>query len=139
MIKRKHPKYVRSFVDRHGHTRFYFQRGGGKDIPLSGLPWSPTFMTAYEAALGDRKAVIVNQTKAGTVDAAMLAYLQSDGFSKGLAKSTRDTRRRILTNFAKQHGDKRTLLMPADCDAAHCLQDDPGQSTWLQESDARLH
>jgi site-specific recombinase XerD len=63
------------------------------------------------AALGDRKAAIVNKTKVGTVDAAMLVYLQSEGFSKGLAKSTRDTRRRILTNFAKQHGDKPTALM----------------------------
>ena len=111
MIKRKHPRYVRSFVDRHDHSRFYFQRGGGKNIPLPGLPWSPEFMAAYEAALGDRKVAATNKIKAGTVDAAVLAYLQSDGFSKGLAKSTRNTRRRILTKFAKQHGDKRTLLM----------------------------
>lgn len=54
---------------------------------------------------------VTSKTKAGTVDAAVLAYLQSDGFSRGLAKSTRDTRRRILTNFAKQHGDKRAMLM----------------------------
>lgn len=60
---------------------------------------------------GDRKVAATNPTKAGTVDAAVLAYLQSDGFSKGLAKNTRDARRRILTKFAKEHGDKRTMLM----------------------------
>src|SRR5215208_6320795 len=109
-MKRKHPKYVRSFVDRHGHTRFYFQRGGGKNIPLPGLPWSPTFMQAYEAVLDERK-VVGSKSKAGTVDAAVLAYLQSDGFSRDLAKSTRDTRRRIVTNFAKAHGDKPIMLM----------------------------
>jgi integrase len=37
--------------------------------------------------------------------------LQSDGFARGLAKSTRDTRRRILQNFAKEHGDKPVMLM----------------------------
>ena len=95
MMKRRYPRYCRSFEDRHGHTRFYFQRGGSKNIPLPGLPWSPTFMAAYEAALGDRKVATINKT-AGTVDAAVLAYLQSDGFSKGLAKSTRKTRRRII-------------------------------------------
>jgi integrase len=111
MIKRKHPRYVRGFVDRHGHTRFYFQRAAGKNIPLPGLPWSPTFMAAYAAAAGDGKVAATGKTKVGTLDAAMLAYLQSDGFANGLAKSTRDTRRRILTNFAKQHGDKPTMLM----------------------------
>ncbi|KRQ95511.1 hypothetical protein CQ12_38670 [Bradyrhizobium jicamae] len=111
MIKRKNPKYVRSFVDRHGHTRFYFQRAGGKNIPLPGLPWSPTFMQAYEAARGDANVAAAKKVKAGTLDAAMLAYLESDGFANGIAKSTRDTRRRILTKFAKAHGDKPTMLM----------------------------
>ncbi len=52
-MKRKYPRYCRSFVDRHGHTRYYFNRSG-KNIPLPGLPWSPTFMAAYEAARNDR-------------------------------------------------------------------------------------
>ena len=110
-MKRKYPKYVRSFVDRHGTVRYYFNRTG-KNIPLPGLPWSPTFMAAYEAARGSNHQIInSNKAKAGSVDAAVLAYLHSDGFSNGLAKSTRDTRRRILTKFAKAHGDKPVALM----------------------------
>jgi hypothetical protein len=46
----KLPKYVRGFQDRHGKPRFYFRRKGYKSLPLPGLPWSPEFMKAYEAA-----------------------------------------------------------------------------------------
>ncbi|WP_256570627.1 MULTISPECIES: hypothetical protein [unclassified Bradyrhizobium] len=42
-MKRRYPKYCRSFIDRHGHPRHYYHRGG-KNIPLPGLPWSPEFM-----------------------------------------------------------------------------------------------
>jgi hypothetical protein len=58
-----------------GRTRFYFHRTAGKNIALPGLPWSPTFMAAYEAALNDGTVAASCRTKTGTVDAAMLAYL----------------------------------------------------------------
>ena len=112
-MKRKYPRYCRSYVDCGGRTRFYFLRTGGKNIALPGLPWSPSFMAAYEAALNDGHVAGSGKSKAGTVDAAMLAYLASEGFSNGLASSTRNTRRRILTNFAKEHGDKPTMMMHA--------------------------
>jgi integrase len=108
-MKKKYPKYCRGFTDRHGKPRYYCNRHG-KNIPLPGLPWSPDFMQAYQAALGDG-TVATTKAKSGTVQAAVLAYLQSDGFSNGLAESTRNTRRRILTNFAKDHGDKPVALM----------------------------
>ena len=40
---------MHGFVDRHEKARFYYRRGG-KNVPLPGLPWSPEFMAAYEAA-----------------------------------------------------------------------------------------
>jgi hypothetical protein len=46
MIKRKYPRYCRSFIDCNGKTRVYFHRTGGKNSALEGLPWSPTFMAA---------------------------------------------------------------------------------------------
>jgi site-specific recombinase XerD len=92
-------------------VRYYFNRIG-KNIPLPGLPWSPIFMAAYETALNNRTVINTSKIrKPGSVDAAVLAYLQSDGFANGLAKATRDTRRRILSNFAKDHGDKPIALM----------------------------
>ena len=47
----KMPKFTQAFIDRHGNARFYFRRAGFKRVPLPGLPWSPEFMAAYEAAM----------------------------------------------------------------------------------------
>lgn len=49
--------YVHGFVDRHGKSRFYFRRPGFKQVALPGLPRSPGFMAAYEAALADAPRV----------------------------------------------------------------------------------
>ena len=112
-MKKRYPKYCRSFVDRHGHVRFYFQRAGGRNVALPGLPWSPTFMSAYEMARGATEVPSNKKIKPGSVDAAVLAYLDSDGFANGLRDSTRNSRRRILTRFSKAHGDKPVGLMHA--------------------------
>jgi site-specific recombinase XerD len=108
-MKKKYPKYCRSFIDRHGTVRYYFHRSG-KNVPLSGLPWSPQFMASYEQALNDG-TVNTAKARSGSVHAAVIAFLQSDGFANGLANSTRNTRRNILTRFAKEHGDKPVGLM----------------------------
>jgi integrase len=112
-MKRKYLRYCRSFEDRHGHVRYYFNRTGGKNIPLPGLPWSPTFMAAYEVALNGSNTVVSAPIKAkpGSVDAAVIAYVASDGFSVGLARNTRQTRTAILQRFRKEHGDKPVALM----------------------------
>jgi hypothetical protein len=47
----KKPRYVHGFMDRHGKPRFYCRRSGFKRVPLPGLPWSPEFMAAYDAAM----------------------------------------------------------------------------------------
>jgi hypothetical protein len=52
------PKFVQGFIDRHGKARFYFRRCGSKTVPLPGLPWSPEFMAAYEAALAGQRVPI---------------------------------------------------------------------------------
>ncbi len=111
-MKRKYPRYCRSFEDRHGVVRHYFHRPGGKNIPLPGLPWSPTFMAAYEIALNEGK--VTGKAKPGTLHAAVTDYLQSEGFGIGLAKSTQGTRRNILEKFGKEHGDKPVALMHAN-------------------------
>ena len=49
------PKFVQAFKDRNGKPRFYFRRAGFKSVPLPGLPWSPQFMEAYEAALSGHR------------------------------------------------------------------------------------
>jgi integrase len=83
------------------------RRPGFKRVALPGLPWSPDFMTAYEAALADAPRVEVgaSRTKPGTVAAAVAGYFCSLAFT-GLAETTRRTRRQFLERFRGEHGDK---------------------------------
>lgn len=102
------PRYTQAFVDRDGTPRFYLRKKGIKRIPLPGLPWSPEFMEAHEAALkGEEWTRKIGETKtvAGTVNAALIGYFESAMF-RALGESTRKTRRRILENFRIDHGDK---------------------------------
>src|SRR5262245_12892159 len=38
--------------DRHGNVRIYFRAKGRPKVRLGGIPWTPKFMEAYEAAQG---------------------------------------------------------------------------------------
>jgi len=108
----KLPPYVQAFVDRQGRARFYFRRRGYQSVPLPGLPWSPTFMAAYEAAKGEpsRIEVGLSRTTVGTVNAAVISYFNSAAF-QGLALETQRSRRGILERFRVEHGDKRIALL----------------------------
>lgn len=104
----KLPKYVHAFIDRHGTPRFYFRRAGVKKVRLPGLPWSPEFMDAYEAAtIGALPLTIgIKRTRPGTAQEAVARYLGSMDFNQ-LAPSTQAMRRAILERFRVEHGDKR--------------------------------
>ena len=109
----KMPKYTQAFVDRHGNARFYFRKAGSKQVPLPGLPWSPQFMAAYEAALegpAPRVEIGASRTKPGTINALVVSYFNSMAF-QSLAPETRRTRRNILERFRAEHGDKRSALL----------------------------
>jgi integrase len=106
-LMRRPPKYVHGFIDRHGKPRWYFRRAGFKQVRLPGLPWSPEFMSAYEAVLSETPPFEIGarRTKPGTVAAAVAGYFGSATFAN-LAESTRRTRRQILERFRAEHGDK---------------------------------
>ena len=93
-LKHRFPKFVQQFVDRHGKARFYFRRPGFKLVPLPGLPWSPAFMEAYEAAAKVAHPIMIgaSRTVPGTVADAVARYLGSAMFV-GLAPSTRAMRK----------------------------------------------
>ena len=105
---RRAPRYVHAYVDRHGKPRFYFRRPGFKKIALPGLPWSPEFMQAYEAALNHALPIVIGarRTRPGTVDDAVARYLGSVVFA-ALAPATQKNRRSLLERFRVAHGDKR--------------------------------
>jgi hypothetical protein len=74
-LRMRLPKYVHAFIDRHGTPRHYLRRPGFKQVPLPGLPWSPTFMAAYEVGMSGeapQKEIGSNHTKPGTVNAAIV-------------------------------------------------------------------
>jgi integrase len=106
-LMRRPPKFVHGFIDRHGKPRWYFRRAGFKQVRLPGLPWSPEFMSAYEAVLSEtpRLEIGARRTKPGTVAAAVAGYFGSATFAN-LAESTCRTRRQILERFRAEHGDK---------------------------------
>jgi integrase len=115
-MKRKWPKWTHGYIDRHDRPRFYLRRPGHRKVPLPGLPWSPEFMAAREAALkGEwgKQEIGAKRTVEGTVSAALVTYYGSQAF-EGLAPLTQQNRRAILEGFRAEHGDKRVGLMPAD-------------------------
>jgi integrase/recombinase XerD len=112
----KPPGYTHGFIDRHGKPRFYLRRPGLKRVPLPGLPWSPEFMAAYEAAMAGQGAPIVvgaARTKPGTVKAVVISYYAHRRWLENLSPASRKMRRPILERFREEHGDKRVALLRA--------------------------
>jgi len=111
------PPYTHGFIDRHGKPRFYFRRAGYKQVPLPGLPWSPEFMTAYEAAMKGEAApriqIGANRTQPGTVAALVVAYFGSSQFLS-LSPSTQATYRGIIERFRRDHGHRRVAHLQRD-------------------------
>lgn len=98
--------YVHEFLDRHGKVRRYFRRPGVKRIPLPGLPGSPEFMRAYQAALDGAPRVEVGATRThpGTINALVVAYYNSADFKHALAPATQLYRRNIIEKFRAEYG-----------------------------------
>lgn len=113
-VKWKLPDKVHGYVNRHGTAVFYYRQPGAPKIRLRGLPGSPEFMAAYEAAkAGEAPKLELGATKTlpGSVNAALIRYYQCNSFTQGLAQSTRTNWRAILERFREAHGDKRIALV----------------------------
>ena len=111
----KLPKYVQAWVDREGRAHHYFRRRGLPRVRLPGLPWSPSFMAAYEAALtGPRTAIGAGRIKPGSVAAVVAAYLDSQQFFGSKSAGTQRMRRGILERFRAAYGDRPFALLPPE-------------------------
>lgn len=104
-MMRKPPPYCQGFTDRHGKARWYLRRPGFKREPLPGLPWSPTFMAAYEAAMKGQVAPGSTKTVAGTIDSLVVSYYRS-GEWLNLKPITQKTYRSTIEPFRNRHGSK---------------------------------
>jgi integrase len=111
----KLPKYVQAWVDRDGRARCYFRRRGYPLVRRPGLPWSPSFMAAYEAALtGPRTAIGAGRIKPGSVSAVIAEYLDSQQFFASKSAGTQRMRRGILERFRAAYGERPFALLPAE-------------------------
>jgi integrase len=114
----KLPRYVHSFVDRHGKPRHYFRRAGFKKAPLPGLPWSPDFMATYERVMAGQPAAIgVGRVLPGSMHALAVGYYNSADFL-GMKQNSQRVRRNIIEKFCREvdahglrNGDKRAALL----------------------------
>ena len=109
---RRPPKYVHHKQDRHGGPGFwYFERKGYARVRLPGLPWSPEFMAAYEAALGGKPLPIAaKNVHPGTMADLIAKYYSSAAFGS-LERSTQQVYRRIIERIREQHGTKPVGLL----------------------------
>ena len=102
---RKPPKYVHGYIDCRGRPRWYLRRAGHKRVPLPGLPWSPEFMAAYEAAMaGEKIEPGKSKIKPGSVADLITLYYQTAAFTR-LSDATRQTYRGILDRFRAEYGE----------------------------------
>jgi integrase len=106
-------KFVQAWVDQDGRAHHYFRRAGFARVRLPGLPGSPEFNRAYEAALGSiPDPVGASRSKPGSVAAAIAGYFGSAAFRKDLKPDTQAVRRFVLEAFKREHGDKLIRHMP---------------------------
>ncbi|BCG92592.1 site-specific integrase [Mesorhizobium sp. 131-2-1] len=112
-MKRRLPKYVSEFRDRHGKMRVRFRRKGQPEYYLKAVPWTPAFMQEYQACLQQTAAPAVvgsSLVAAGTMSALIVAFYGSADFKK-LAPSTRKQYRHVIERFRNKHGDKRVAAI----------------------------
>jgi len=105
--------YVHRFRDRHGKVRHYFRRPRFKQMSLPGRPGNEEFMAAYQAAMASQEPappIGSNRTKPGTVNAAVVGYLQSVAFLR-FSVTTQKNYRGVLNRFRAEHGDKRVATL----------------------------
>jgi integrase len=114
----KLPRYVHGYIDCRGKPRFYFRRAGFKKVRLPGLPWSPEFMAAHEAALAGQPIQIgAARIKQSTIRALAVSYFGSLEFISMKANS-QSVRRNIIERFCRetdknghQFGDKSAATL----------------------------
>jgi integrase len=101
-----HYKYVHEDTDRHGNTRVYFKRPGGRKIRLRERPTTKEFQAEYDAALEATSMDVGPAPKVrrsiepvkGTLGWLCNEYMRSVEFRMGLGERTKRVRRRIFEN-----------------------------------------
>lgn len=107
--KIKLPWRVNGFIDRHGKPRYLLRLPGQPSIPLPGLPWSPPFMAAYDAAVAGQPIpaaklpliIGADRTKPGTLNDAIVRFYQHPLFTN-VGRWTQKEQRTSLEKFRQE-------------------------------------
>ena len=92
--------------DRHGKARFRFRRKGFRTVYLPGLPGSPEFVAAYQAATGGASSRIepgAGRTVPGTINALAVMIYGSAEWAQ-LSPTTQSSRRGIIERVRRDAG-----------------------------------
>lgn len=108
-------RYVKRYRDRHGLLRCYFRRSGARPIPLPGLPGSPPFMAAYNAALNGETAPMIGAAACLEFSLAALiaSYKQAPDWVK-LSQGSKDTYLKCLKPIESQDGHRSAKDLPPE-------------------------
>lgn len=94
------------FTDPWGKVRWRYRKKGQPTVYLPGLPGSPEFAQAYEAACNGRKVEIgARRTVPGSVNALAVAIYDSAEWAQ-LATTTQTTYRGIIERLRSDFGDQ---------------------------------
>lgn len=105
--------YVHEYRDRQKRLRRYVRRPGHKRIALPGLPGSPEFMDAYQAAMAGRFPVKGSRHKPGTLGALATDFFGSIEFSN-LKPSSQATYRVTLDPILAKDGHRMVRDLPPE-------------------------
>jgi integrase len=103
-VTRLRLQFVHEYIDRHGRVRRYVRKSG-RHIPLPGLPGSPEFMEAYQAALRVTPVLIATRKREGSLAALVEHFVQSTEFVN-LKAGSQKTYRKALGPVLAAHGHR---------------------------------
>jgi integrase len=83
-------------VDRHGNIRIYFRRKGAPKVRLREMPWTPAFMTEYEAAKGQATTPAAKGINPGTWRWLCVKFFSASSEYKCLSSITQSAHRWAL-------------------------------------------
>lgn len=112
MTKIKLP-FIHEYRDRDGNVRRYVRRRGYPKVTLPGLPGSPEFMEAYQAALAGKPVLARREAKAGTLGELVLRYYGSPRFDN-LSPNSKKLYRHVLEKHVAAHGHRLISDLTAD-------------------------
>jgi integrase len=104
-------RFIHEYCDRHGKVRRYVRRPGCRAVPLPGLPGSPEFMAAYQAAVSGKTPPARSTLRPGSLAALVADFYRSPVFAN-LKASSQATYRFVLNKIVDKDGHRGAADLP---------------------------